>query len=736
MEAASSSLLEARADLQCLGKSLARSSGATRFSCDIRPGERSLWILAGPKSAGGIALRAAHSPDGALELVDARTENSIVTLELVAPLGRFRIRCELPTRARPLLHSTTWLTPTQPLTLPFWPRDLYAIDRKRNPAATHGTVHTAQRGPRTGLMFFSMDEPRAGTFLYCQNFGALSESLQVTHTSPADRVGGVWPELGYSPAPNPEHPLEGANEVAISDVFVAFDPQLPENDLDTAELFLDLLAEMYLALPRPNPSYHDWPSKAEQTVRDLSFSPKCTYRRQGRRYVTPYVADEEKPPESMVQFTVLLPMLEYERWSGKKFVLAKRLLEGLPSFYNDEISCLIRWLPGEKFGDTGEEGQKHENMDSWYLYHILFNLSRVAALGNKEALRLFRRSLPYAMRVAHRFDYRFPIFFDVNTLEVVRAESKPGAGGENDVAGLYSLTMLHAYELLGEPQYLQEAKKAATRLEHLGFKLGYQMNTTGFAGEATLRLFLQTGEQQYLRQSYVCLANVFENMWIWEANYGYAKDYTTFFGLFPLRDAPYLAPYEELEMLAKFHDYLKMGGEAIRPSVRLLMAEYSKYALDRLWCYYPANLPQAALAEKSRNGHLDRSLSVPVEDLQDGWEKSGQVGQEIYGAGVSLVYTTRHYKKLDTSGVLLFCNYPILNFKLRRGRCTFETGGDSRLNTDVRLIPTDPSTGVPPFTLLAPTKNGGKPQPHHGALSSEGHLVYEVAGGSAVEIRW
>jgi len=351
----------------------------------------------------------------------------------------------------------------------------------------------------------------------------------------------------------------------------------------------------------------------------------------------PYVGDREKPPESMVQFTVLLPLLEYEVWTGRELRLTRRLLENFEAFFSPKIRSVVRWLPGEKFGDTGEEGQSHENMDSWYLYHILFNLSRLATLGNRKARMLFERSLPYAMRVAKRFDYRFPIFFNLETLEIVRAESKPGAGGENDVAGLYALVMLHAAELLNDATYLEEAKKAAHALEDLGFKLGYQTNTTGFAIEAMLRLYLKTHDPHYLDLMNVCLANVFENMWIWECTYGHARHYPTFFGLFPLRDAPYLAPYEELEALAKFHDLLKMGGEHIPPAARMLIAEYGKHALDRVWHYFPANLPVDGLAEKPRNGHLDRTLAIPVEDLQDGWEQSGQVGQEVYGAGGALV---------------------------------------------------------------------------------------------------
>ncbi len=95
----------------------------------------------------------------------------------------------------------------------------------------------------------------------------------------------------------------------------------------------------------------------------------------------------------------------------------------------------MRWLPGAPFREQSEDIQGHGAMDSWYLYHSQFKLARAAKLGDRPAARLFKRSLPYAMKVARRFNYRWPVFFDLESLDVVRAEASPGRGGENDVAG-------------------------------------------------------------------------------------------------------------------------------------------------------------------------------------------------------------------------------------------------------------------------------------------------------------
>ena len=229
----------------------------------------------------------------------------------------------------------------------------------------------------------------------------------------------------------------------------------------------------------------------------LSHSPKTMCERFGKRYITPYVGDQTKPPESMVQLVVLIALLEYGDWSGELIPLTNELRSNLPTFFNQSIGTVVRWLPGDSFVKRQDPGQDHDAMDSWYLYHVLFNLTRLATRGDLCAKRLLKDSLPFAIRVARRFAYRWPIFFRLSTLEILRAEASEGRGGENDVAGLYALTLLHAYDLFGDAAYLEEAKAAIVALEGLGFTLAYQMNTTLFAAEAALRLFTMTGDERY-----------------------------------------------------------------------------------------------------------------------------------------------------------------------------------------------------------------------------------------------
>ena len=694
-----------------------------------RRGRRNIWIVASIGGCDVAALRSGYGLDELTGVTQAETPGGAV-FEFGSASGALRAKIAFPDGGGATIRCTTSFLPARDATIPYWPRDLYAC-------APAGTVHTAQRGLRSGIVFASAQAPVACSLFYFQDFSSLSDYFEATKRSPAGCVGGSWPELGYAPPAGQDCVLPKSRETVVSDAYLTVDDGAPFGDGEAAARYLDLLAATYLCLPRPTAEYHDWPARAARTLRDLSLSPECTYVRRGKRYLMPYVGDTTKPPESMVQLTLTANLHEYDGWRGTESELTAALRATAESFFDEEAGTVVRWLPGEDFGASQPEANmNHDDMDSWYLHHALFNVSRLASAGDERARELFRRSLPFVMRVARRFDYRWPIFFNLRTLDIVRAESEPGKGGENDVAGIYALVMLHAHELFGEDEYAVEAERALCRLRELGFTLGYQMNTTGFAAEAALRAWKRTGERAYLELSEICMANLFDNMWLWRCGYGNARHYPTFFGLFPLHDAPYLAAYEELEALAKFHEYLELGGDDVRPSLRLLLAEYQHYSLDRCWSYYPDALPRDVLADASRNGRIRRELAVPIEDLQDGFERSGQVGQELYGAGLAFVCTSRHYVRLAEIGCLVFCDYPMYDFELdaRAGRASWRAGGDPRGACELRVIPEHPT--LEPRAVDVATAAGRVRVPLHGHRTPEGHAAFTLRGGQKVEMRW
>jgi len=189
------------------------------------------------------------------------------------------------------------------------------------------------------------------------------------------------------------------------------------------------------------------------------------------------------------------------------------------------------------------------------------------------------------------------------------------------------------------------------------FNLNYQANLTAWGAAACKRLWRITNELKYRDQSYVYLASFFHNCEIWKSEIAAAKHYSNFLGATCLQDAPYMAIYECFDSYAAFENYLADSGPDLEPSVRMLVAEYCKYALDRAWFYYPDALPEEILADKQRNGHINRKLSFPLEDLYPDGQPPGQVGQEIYGCGAAFIFATRSHMNVEGAPFRLFCNH-------------------------------------------------------------------------------
>ena len=278
----------------------------------------------------------------------------------------------------------------------------------------------------------------------------------------------------------------------------------------------------------------------------------------GHRYLHPYTDSEY--PDSMVQLTVLLPLLEYAEWAGKDITLAKELRAGVPNFYDKKLGTLRRYLP------TVGEDKNADAVDSWYLYHPLANLGRLAKQGDEGAKDLLFQSLDFGIKVAHHFQYRWPIQFNVKTLEVLTATRKPGEPGQTDVGGLYAYLMLQAHDLSGDRRYLREAEKAARALGGYHFSIAYQMNLTAWGANACLRLCQITGDEFFRGQSEVLLASYFHHTMLWQSRLGFAEHYPNFLGALCLHDSPYMAVYECYESLAGFHEHLALAGDDLPDS--------------------------------------------------------------------------------------------------------------------------------------------------------------------------
>jgi len=694
----------------------------------------SVWIAAELPNGGNIAFRPVFSPGPSLEVSRFRTNDSGIDIWLSSDAGMFETNIKFEHEDEPVLRYTTSLKPAKDLYVPFWPRDILATTKNGKVENTAGQIHASQWGTRSGFIYMSMTRPKSSSVLYLQNLTALNDYCQQTKTSLGDSVGGSWPELGFALPPANEKPLQSGNKVIINDAFVTFATPFPETEPEMISLYLDMLARVYRFLPLPETNYQHWPEILEKGLKDLIDSPGCWTQVGGHQYFNAYVSDYTTPPEIMVQLAVLLPLLDYVEWSGRDLDVMKTVKEGLPAFYDKKIGTITRWLPAAEGKLEGEEEQKQPGvMDSWYLHHPLLNLSRLALKGDKVCEKLFLGSLEYAIKVARHFEYQWPVFYKMDTLEVIKEETAEGMGGEKDVAGIYAHVMLQAWELTKERRYLNEAEKAAKTLQGVGFQIFYQANNTAFASGALLRLYKITKNEMYLNLSYMCLAGIFRNTQLWDCNYGYGKNFPTFFALFPLNDAPYTAVYEEQEVFCALHDYLKHAeGIEVLPSVRLLIAEYIRYLVDRAVYYYPTMLPKDMLEEKPKTGEVDPKLWIALEDLQNGWLKSGTVGQEVYGAGNAFGILPRHYLQVPGEEFLIYIDYPTSGFTARKNQnIHFRVLGDQRLTCRMMIVKTG-TTKLPHFEVSgSSTKDVLKAK-----NAKNGNIEFTLNGNQQINIRW
>jgi hypothetical protein len=693
----------------------------------------SLWLLAcWPEQHNQVALRLAFSASDALVVKKLKEKDDGIELTLETLSATYITIINFPDPERPLVHYTTCLKPRSALLIPYWPKDILPMT-KNGDISQQGEVHIQQIGTRTGQLFFSFNSNPAASVFYYQNLTALGPYCEATKTSAGELVGGKWPELGFSLPPAIEEPLPQGETFTISDAYVLLSDAAPENKNQAATRFMEHLATVYLQLPRPEPVYYNWVETAKRSIADLAGHKGCWTYGGGNAYLNAYVSDYKTPPEVMVQLAVLIPVLEYCRWDGCEHPVLFQLKEGLPSFYDKELKTLVRWLPAlEGNLDESEEQKQKRVMDSWYLHHPLMNLCRLAGTGDKEAKQLLLDCIDYAIKVAHHFDYQWPVFYKMDTLEVIKAETKTGEGGEKDVPGAYAHLMLEVWKLTGEQRYFNEAKKAAEKLKGMGVEIFYQANNTSFAAKAMLRLYKETKDPQYLDISYACLASIFKNVQLWDCDYGYGKYFPTFFAIFPLNDAPYTAAYEEQEVYSGLTQYLiEAEGVELPPNLRMLMAEFIRYTVTRIQYYYPPLLPPEMMNQDVKTGEVDPELWIPLEDIHDGWEQSGEVGQEVYGAGIAFGIVPRQYYKVPGEDFMIYIDYPVPEFKGKGKSVSFKILGDGRLNCRMRVITTGKKK-LPEITVSIKGQN----TPASAKRAEKGAFDYSLPGNAEVQVKW
>jgi hypothetical protein len=140
------------------------------------------------------------------------------------------------------------------------------------------------------------------------------------------------------------------------------------------------------------------------------------------------------------------------------------------------------------------------------------------------------------------------------------------------------------------------------------------------------------------------------------------------------------------------------------------------------------------MTEQPKTGELDPKLWIPLEDIYDGWEQAGQVGQEVYGAGLPFAIIPRQYWRIPGEKFMVYTDYPIRDFSsIEPGSAIFYVLGDPRLSCRMRIIPTGRAK-LPAFEVK--TEHAGTTETLQGTETPEGHLEYELFGDRTVMASW
>jgi hypothetical protein len=198
-----------------------------------------------------------------------------------------------------------------------------------------------------------------------------------------------------------------------------------------------------------------WKDFAAGTVANLQQKSETEVEAAGHTGLRAYVRETsklwEQPKgnfELMAVADVLWPSLLYLRLhpSPTLELECKQFTEDLPGFYHDDTHSI----------SNDYVRHANERVDSWYPFENgLIKYPMIASLaGSEETRKYFLDAFATAERIAHQYDYLFPIYYEVAT---VRAE---GAGTNYAVGGLYAWAALIANRLTGETKYRDEAQRA------------------------------------------------------------------------------------------------------------------------------------------------------------------------------------------------------------------------------------------------------------------------------------
>jgi hypothetical protein len=198
-----------------------------------------------------------------------------------------------------------------------------------------------------------------------------------------------------------------------------------------------------------------WKEFADNTVQELQQKGPVQVEVDGHLGLRAYVKGSSQiwtqPADDFELMTiadVLWPSLLYVRLNNTQSYqqVCDRLVESLPGFYRPDTHSI----------SNNFKPRENERADSWYPFeNALIKYPTIGLLaGAKEISNRFLDAFESAIKMAHQYNYLFPIYYRVATF---KAE---GAGTNYAVGGLFAWAALIAHRLTGQEHYREEARRA------------------------------------------------------------------------------------------------------------------------------------------------------------------------------------------------------------------------------------------------------------------------------------
>jgi len=537
----------------------------------------------------------------------------------------------------------------------------------------------ADRAPMAAPHLFAYSEALDSALFYWSDLTALNPFMEVARFTPSATPRRMRQRLGHSFSRNDLARQPEGEVTAVYDSYLYLTPGKPADEDDMFSRYLHNLGDIYdlIAVPDdPLPAWFEvaqWDGQGAPggihlgTIRDLADE-RIWVTLDGKRYLRAYVSDTRQSAEAISQLDVYSALARYQLRFGDTPVYFDELRATIPDFFNPDIGPAGMFQNSGPLTITGPQGRG----DAWYELGHALKVTELALWypDDTELQDLAIRSGTSWIDFAHTADYRFPKFYSFATWQ--------GSGQQPDTGGGFAYFMLLLHELTGDEQYVDEARNALQALNGYGFRLSYETHMTAITTAAAARLYQIEPKPLYLDIISRAVANLMRLSWIWESDYGFLREYEdpppgsldwwqgavrqrTFFGLNPTQQSAAITAKEQYEAWIYLLETLRRVHSELDPTVEKLISEFVKHTLLTIPRSLPVFLPPesvtihpAAYETVSEN---DLSLMIPLEDLRDGWDISGVIGQEVYGAGMAPAMAALALVEI-TPGMIVYSGYP------------------------------------------------------------------------------